>query len=205
VTTYPAGVDEAEFTRVYKKALRYAVTQTKGRPQVEEAAEMAATDACMWALQNYDQTRANANTVTNFAAFTWSAVSRFVSRAIVRSEERRKRAPSQLSDFVEACGDEGGEIGEAELDALAVYDTDGTTTEEGKICLPESIQSLPPDLAFTVRLFYIDKYSLRDIELLTGVSKSTVQVRLIQAAKLLSTDQAKRPERHHKAKRLCRG
>lgn len=51
---------------------------------------------------------------------------------------------------------------------------------------PLTIADLPEELAFTVRLFVVDGYTLRDCGMLLGVSHDTVARRLREAAKLLA-------------------
>lgn len=113
----------------------------------------------------------------SFARFARTAVRRFVHRSLVKSRVKRFNRP--------------------EVGALPEQ-VEGRSAKPTK---PTLIADLPDDLAFVVRLYMVDGYTLREIGLLVGRSPNTVDLMLKKAARLLEPE-GKAPPRRCREKRL---
>ncbi len=149
----------AETTKAYRLAMAFASRLAPGTNERADAAKDAATDAVVWALSRYDPR------LGSFEAFALSAVRRFVGRKIkvLNRKAATRPAVGELTEEMPAVNPDRFEA----------------------IALGVSIRELPDDLRDTVRLFYIDRYTMRDCGLLLGCALATVRKRLRRAARIL--------------------
>lgn len=172
-------IDPAAIEKAYSWACEHARTRAVGGSEVEDELTDAATNAVLWAIQRCT----NADTFTNFAK---AAVRRWVARQAHRIKLKRRNRPRAADPHHEGTVD----------DARA---------RQGKPTKPTLIQELPEDLAFVVRLYMVDGYSMREIGLLVGCSPNTVDLKLKRAAALLNDGPLVAPVRRNGEKRLTAG
>lgn len=170
-------VPESEVSAAYKSALAFAKRRGRGRLDITEALIDSATDAVMWCVQKCED-------VKTFRRFATRTVSHWVRRAEKRAEFRAGQKPP-------ACP-----LSEEAADALE--------SRREKPSEPLLIEDLPDDLAFIVRLYMVDGYTLREIGLLVSCSPNTVDLKLKKAAELLAPGRMK-PDRGKNEKRLAPG
>ena len=188
----PATTKQIE--KAYAKAIGLAEGVAPTENEIRDAAMSAAGDSVMWAIKNLDEKR-----VDSFPGFAFCAAKRFVGRAVRRATRRLAMAPCQLSALL-GPDDSGNTVSESALEQLGdLFEGEGL----GEAALSVEMSELPDSLAFVVRLFYIDKFSVRDISLLSNIGKSTVCDRLRKAARLLRPEGVI-PVRKPKAKRMIR-
>lgn len=117
---------------------------------------------------------------TTFRQFAKQAVRRWVGRQIGRIVKKRNNRPAgaPLPEQVEG--------------------------REAKPVRPMLIEELPEDLAFLVRLYMVDGYTVREAGALCGIGHNTAARKLKQAAELLAAGRIA-PERRKGEKRLSAG
>lgn len=178
------GIPEDVMADVYTRALRHAeiMTQRRGSDELSELALDAATNAIMWSRDNFDPSKA---TGTGFRGFAMQAVRVSVARAIA-GHFRRDRPVMQSLDTELEDGRRSGDAveGGAEVERLTIADLD-------------------EELAFIVRLYMIDGFTLRDIGLLIGCGAEAVRRKIHHAAELLAPGRIK-PTRRNGERKLRR-
>lgn len=174
----PVPVPEAAIASAYSWAIEHARIRARGGSEVEDELTDAATSAVLWAIQRCT----NPATFENFAK---AATRRWVARQLNRIKLKRERRPR--ADPV---------------DELGVEDLHQRATKPVR---PVLIDDLPEDLAFLVRLYTQDAFTLREIGLLTGQSPNTVDIKLKAAALLLWDGIRILPTRPTGQKRLSAG
>lgn len=175
--TAVSAVPEAEFARVYAWAMRHVLFEARGRgDEYRDALLDAATDGLLWVRDRFDPAFGR----DGFRHFAERVVRQAVSRAKLRRFERGQSRPG--------------------MEALA-GDTPASPKESS--AAPLMIADLPDDLAFVVRLTFVDEYDLRDCGLLTGAGPNAVQAKLRKAAALLAPGRVV-PARAAGARRLGR-
>lgn len=168
---------DTEIAEAYSWAMEHAAIQTRNRgSDLAEIAGDAATDGVMWALGRYIPAKGE------FGPFSAAAVRRCVRRAILAHVQRDKPAVFSLDTK-----------GDREGDWLARDDK----------AAPLTIDDLPEDLAFAVRLYMVDGYDLRECGMLLGCDKNAVQRKLRKAAELLAPGRIV-PDRKTGSRRLGR-
>ncbi|QJW92939.1 sigma-70 family RNA polymerase sigma factor [Frigoriglobus tundricola] len=168
-------VPDEVFATAYEAAMRHAKYRASRRRDCDDIITDAAVDGLLWA-------RANCTSAESFPAFAATCVRRFVWRKLAKASEKRARRPEhvELSDATRAVAKPVAPV------------------------RPLLIDDLPEDIAFAVRLFFTDGYSLRDCGLLMNKSPNTVDLMLKKAAELLAPGRIK-PFRPTGQKRLTRG
>lgn len=171
------AVSDKDVADAYAWALGHAAHASRGRcPDLAEAIHDAATDGVVWAVESFDPSKVGRG---GFASFSASAVRRCVKRALYQWVNRER--PDVFS--IDADG--------------------GPEPESNAAVQPLTMADLPEDLAFTVRLYMVDGYSLREVGVLTGVGPNVVQRKLRKAAELLAPGRVK-PQRKAGERRLGR-
>ncbi|AWM40271.1 Sigma-70, region 4 [Gemmata obscuriglobus] len=173
------AVPDAAIAAVYEWACGHARYRAKGATEVEDELTDAATNAVMWAIKNCTD-------ATTFENFAKAAVRRWVWRQMHRIKRKRANRPRAADPTTEGT-----------IESMCAR------TE--KPVRPVLMDDLPEDLAFIVRLYLTDGFSMREIGLLTGRSPNTVQVHLTKAAKLLHDGPLVTPSRRNGEKRLTAG
>ncbi len=183
-TATAAKPTEDQIEKALRLAQGFAVSASRGMcGNLREAALDSATDAIMWAFKHW------APSSGGFEAFAASVVRTWIPRTITQERRRFAASPAHV------------ELRE-ELAAPALKEHD-----DGRdFNLPESIQRLPDELRDLVRLFYVDRFTLRECALLFGIGPETARVRLKRAAELLAGEDThlKRIRRSNE-KRMIRG
>lgn len=175
---------DAEIATAYTAAMSFADKIAGTHWEMRDAAHDGATNGIMWALANHDPDKGT------FGPFAGRAVRRFVGRAVVKLSQKLSTRPRVVSL---SLPDDAGEM------ELAGRDVDA-----GDIQLSERARELPKQLQDVVRLFYVDRFPMRDCALLLGCSADTVHERLKRAADLLAAGEP-RPVRPAGTKRMTRG
>lgn len=180
---------DAQVAAAFAAALAYAerVAGEGAHWETLDAARDGATNGIMWALRNWNAAKAGDG---GFEAFASKGFRRFVGRALAHLARSLHSRPNVVS--LSGLEDAGREV---EIVAKAVA--------SGAIPLPEAVQELPEELRSAVRLFYVDRLTLRECGLLLGCAPDTVQERLKRAAVALAPDQP-RPVRPAGEKRMLR-
>ncbi len=160
-----------------RKAHAYVRAVVPRRGDLQERCIDAATDAVVWALAEYDPERG-----VPFARFAMVAVRKWVRRCLGKAKHKRPD-PSPITD-----GDDPA---------------DTHQPASGPIPLPQAVRELPRPLLAVVRLYFVDRLTLRDIGLLLDISYEAVRKRLRRAATLLGNDLSA-PPRPRRSKRLKR-
>ncbi|MBP3959449.1 sigma-70 family RNA polymerase sigma factor [Gemmata sp. G18] len=154
-------------------AMSFARKRARGSSEVEEVLIDAATDALMWC-------RTNCTNADTFIGFAKAAVRRWFGRALHRLKLRRSNRPAVVS-----------------------LEHDVARRRVEQPAKPVLIEDLPEDIAFIVRLYMVDGFSLREIGHLTNQSHDTVARQLHRAAELLAPRRM-RPQRANGQKCLSR-
>lgn len=152
----PVEVPDDLFTAAYEDAMQVVGRYARRNPTLGDEIHDAAVSALLWA-------REHCNDAMTFKAFAGRAVATWISRTLWKLKQKAARRPvtGQLTHDVARRG-------------------------VAKPVRPLLIEDLPEDLAFVVRLYFVDSYSLREIGLLTGTSANTADVMLKRAAALLA-------------------
>ncbi len=154
-----------ELRRALDAAQRFAMKRASRPHELAEAARGAAVESVVWASKRYDPTRTGKfGGDKGFVGFALSVAYKWVHREVRRYQARQHVRPAheEISEAVPARPD-----------------------PEGSSCIPLSLLELPDDLRDAVRLFYIDRFDLRECALLLGIGRETVRARLKQAAEIL--------------------
>jgi RNA polymerase sigma factor (sigma-70 family) len=160
------GLTDAEIEAAYRMALNYARMATlRMNDEFRTVAIDAATDAVLWAAKKYDSSRGG---WLKFARFT---VRQSVRRKLSSHRDKLRRWPAVIS-----AQEERG-------DGLTLSDM--LADERRSAHLADFFGGLPTELQFIARLVYIDRLSLIECGLLTGLSPETIRTRICQAAELL--------------------
>jgi predicted DNA-binding protein (UPF0251 family) len=157
-----AEIPESEVEAAYWAGQSAATNAARGRNlELSESIGDAATDAVMWAIENYDPTKAGAG---GFASFAASSVRKFIRRTIYANSQKAKH-------YVGSIDAEG-----------AVEPEAGAVTPDKPIL----IDDLPPEIEKAVRFVFLDGFTLREAALLCGVGHVTVLRHIRKAAQLLA-------------------
>jgi RNA polymerase sigma factor (sigma-70 family) len=160
-----------------KRAHSYVRAVVPRRGELQDRCIDSATDAVVWALAEFDPERG-----VPFNRFAMCAVRKWVRRTLGKAKHRKPN-PSPITD-----GDDPA---------------DTHQPASGPIPLPQAVRELPRPLLAVVRLYYVDRLTLRDVGLLLDISYEAVRKRLKRAAALLGGD-TPAPARNRRAKRLRR-
>jgi DNA-directed RNA polymerase specialized sigma24 family protein len=163
---------EREISDAYTFALNHAERQAPRPAELTEAARDAATDAVLWAIKNFKPA------LGEFGPFVRAAVRRIVRFGVAKKRRKLGRRPLVFGLPMWDSDSYPQDVVGDELDARPVHGV-------GEIELPLSVRELEPELRDAVRLFYVDRFGLRECALLLGVSLETVRRRLARAARLL--------------------
>lgn len=168
-------IPEDEMRAALEWAMEHVeITARRRGRDMEEALIDSATDSVMWAVRSYDPARGA------FGPFSAAAVKRAVRLAVIRFVQERQQRP------------EPAELPESLAASRRQSSADSLTIED-----------LPEDLAFAVRLYFVDGYDLRECGALMGCDKNAVQRKLRKAAELLAPGRVA-PVRKAGARRLDR-
>lgn len=173
-------VTDAEIGEAYKSALAYGGWRARGKPQeYGEALRDAATDAVVWARDNYDPARGE------FGGFCHKAAETAVGRAVVRLAEEYHNRPEfgGLSEDMPA----------RELPAA------------GEVPITADLADLPDDEREAVLLVMLNGYTHRQAADVAGCGEETIRRRLIRAARKLAPDGVSAPIRPPGTKRIRGG
>lgn len=170
-------IPDADILAAYEAAVAYAKRRGRGRLDITERLIDAATDAVLWC-------RAKCTNATSFRRFCGRTTERAVKRV-----ERRECGAAANRPAVGTLSEDAARVVEARSEKPAA---------------PLLIEDLPEELAFAVRLYFVDGYTLREIGLLVGQSPNTVDLHIKKAAHLLAEGRIK-PSRRNGEKRLRNG
>lgn len=195
--TAPPGVDPSEVEAAYRQVLRFARKLAAGLgDEAVDAAIDGGTKGIMWSLANYHPEEAG---LGGFPAFAVRAGTVAARRQLWKRAAKLGRRPREFH-FSELArrGEDGGE---------EPFDAPDTRTSRGSgfdADLGDAFDAMPKQLQDVVRLFYVDRFPMRDCALLLGCSADTVWQRLHRAARLLDPN-AVPPVRAAGVKRLSGG
>ncbi len=182
------GVPEDRFTEAYLWAMDHVGRRGRRDPVAAEDVHDAATSALLWA-------RAHCTALSTWTNFARAAVKVATDRAISKRARRTRTRPAMMSLDARGVNNTDSDDDAPTFDAPAPADGQHT---------PKLIADLPEELAFVVRLYFVDAFDLRECGLLLGCSQNTVKRRLLQAAAMLAPNLAPQ-QRARKTKHLGRG
>jgi RNA polymerase sigma factor (sigma-70 family) len=179
---------EPEIAAIYGWALLHASNAVPRPAEAREGARDSATDAVVWAINNYDPSKGK------FGFFAQSVIRRVVKLHMGRMHERRRPMPLSMDASID------GEEVETLHDCVPARENQ----VRGSQLLPTTINDLPDEMQAAIRFYFVDGYCVRDCAHLLGCSVETVRVRLRSAARLLAPG-VKEPRRKNGTKYFARG
>jgi RNA polymerase sigma factor (sigma-70 family) len=147
-------------------ALAYARKKARGRSDLSDELQDAATDAVERAVRRHQPDRGA------FRPYAWRGIQRAVGRALRLWLDRRDTRPETLSID-----------GDAESRSYDPPDTRPTGLSE---LHPDTVRILPPGQREAVELYCVEGYTLREAGERLGITAAAVRARLIAAAERIA-------------------
>jgi RNA polymerase sigma factor (sigma-70 family) len=160
-------VDQNELAAsILPAALAYARKKARGRSDLTEALQDAATDAVARAVRLHQPGRGA------FRPYAWLGIKRGVGRALRLWLDRRDSRPETLS--IDGDGEQRG------------YDPPDTRSAGLAELHPDTVRMLPPGQREAVELYCVEGYTLREAGDRLGITAAAVRARLIAAAERIA-------------------